>query len=94
MGAEDERVVVGFAAVEGLAVDESLEVDDDGVAVFGFGVGDDELGVALEPSGDGVGHFLLVDRGDVLLDVEPGVLPEGDLRGEGDGELDLEVGVA
>ena len=86
--AERQQVVVGLAALEGLVVDEALEVHQHRVALLRGALDRLEAGEALaDPIDLGVDH-LLVDLFLLLADLEALVLAE--LRRRADADLELE----
>ena len=88
VGAERQQVVVGLAALEGLAVDEALEVDQHRVGLFGGAL--DRL-EPREPLADAVDlgvDDLLVGLFLLAADLEPFVLTELGLRPHPDLELE------
>ena len=80
MGAELEGVILGLAAVEGFAVDETLEIEDDGVAFFGFAFNDRKLGGSGKTLGDGIGDLFFGNGNDGALLFDSGVSAKGDFR--------------
>ena len=88
VGTQLQAVVLTLAAVEGLTVQESLEVDDDSVALLGLPVHAHEAGVAVRELLEALVH---VSGGDLHLVLGSGellVLTQSDLRVHGSGGLE------
>ncbi len=94
--AQRELEVVGLAALEFLAVDTADEIDDHGVAALGgfaFAarrVGARAFGEAVQP----IGHFIVGNIGDQLLDLQRGRIDQVEFRHEVDLDREFEVGLA
>ena len=73
MGAEDEIIVLAFAAFEGDAIDEPFEIEVHGVTHLSGALDVDQIGRAKELFVDGFGDFFFGDFDFFLIGVELGV---------------------
>ena len=88
VAAQHQRIMLRLAALKGNAVHKALEVDIDGIAVLGSALTGQQTAVAVLHAGQLGVHGAVLDSMDLFGDAQTGIVAQGDLRLDGD--LDLE----
>ena len=86
IGSEFERIVIRFAAIEGLVIDESLEIQNDGVAFFGLAVHHFKLSGIFEAMIDSISDFFFGNRNHFTLGSEAFIGSKSHFRHQGHSE--------